>query len=332
MTAGGACTGVGPGSDEGGGQPPGGHIVFDLPSNIRFDSASHPGTLRVSYVNLPAGPKDEAAVLKDPLDLWGAAWALNRQEAPGVVDVRPPRALSRARLRTLVLRMDALQECLEGIEFRLDGTTRFRQEADEIRRDIRSGLLFTFDRTNLHRGARSAKPAAPAGVQAHVVQHGKKFLQGALPHRFLLQFPAQVFKTSLADQNRATTRFWIDLLGADKEGRLSVILTDAPGPVSLDVFAEGLDGAIFCREFRSHVARNWLPEVTSERIAMYLVSDRFHPALQANGDAPQALTRRLRASDWLDVILVQVDSAGLPQNLSERIVFPVPVPPIDGVA
>ena len=296
--------------------------MFDLPSNIRFDSVSHPGVLRVSYVELPATPKEEAAILKNPLDVWGAVWILHHEEAPRVLDIRPPRALSRARLRTLVLRVATLQESLTGIEFRVDGTSRYLQEAAEIRGDIRSGLLLTFDRSNLHRGAATGRTTPEDGAQAHVVEHGKKFLLGTFPHRFLRQFPAQVFKMSLSEPNRATTKFWIDLVSADKEGRLSAIAMKVGDPLSMDAFAAGLDGAIFCREFRSHLVRNWMPEATSERIALYLVADRFHPALHQDDGSQPALSGVNHPTDWLDVIWVQIESSNLPAGLSERIVCP----------
>ncbi len=301
--------------------------MIDLPSNIKFDSVGNPGVLRVSYVESMPTPRDEAAALRDPLDLWGVAWILNHGSSERVIDVRPPRGLSRAQWRTLVLRMAVLQDCMTGFEFRLDGTARHVQEAAEIRGDIRSGLLFSYDRANLHRGAAGTKPAPEAIVEAWVGEHAKKFLHGVFPHRMVRQFPAGVFKTSLAERNRATSKLWIDLVGVDKEGRLYAIELKVGDDLSMERFAKGIDGAIFCHEFQKYMQRSWFPDVTSDRIALYLVADRFSPALAGvDGDSGHPLTEALQASDWLDVILVQIDSAVLPHGLGERIVFPAPAP------
>lgn len=304
--------------------PPGDQIIMlDLPSTIRFDAASSPGVLKVSYVDAPATPREEESALREPLDLWGAAWVLENDLPGRIVDVRPPRGLSRAHWRTLVLRLVALQECLDGFEFRMDGATRYLQEAAEIRGDIRSGLLFTYDRSNLHRGASGAKPGPESRLEAWIVEHGKKFLQGAFPRSMLRQYPASIFKTSLAEKNRATSKRWIDLVGVDKEGRLSAVGLHVGEDASLDLFAQGIDNALFCREFQKNIRRSWFPEVTSDRIALYLVADRFHPALLSrDGEPAHPLCEAIRPSDWLDIILVQVDTSGLPIALPDRVVFP----------
>jgi hypothetical protein len=301
--------------------------MIDLPSNIRFDALGSPGVLKVSYVQPPATPRDEAAVLQDPLDLWGVSWILNNDMPQRVVDVRPPRGLSRAQLRTLAMRLVVLQDSMTGFEFRLDGSARYVQEAAEIRGDIKSGLLFTYDRANLHRGAAGTKPAPEAAIETWVGEHAKKFLQGAFPHRLVRQFPAGVFKTSLAERNRATSKLWIDMVGVDKEGRLSAIELKIGEELSLDRFGKGIDGAVFCHLFQKYMQRSWFPDVTSDRIALYLLAEKFHPALVgADGDPCHPLTQVIQASDWLDVILVQIDASNLPHGLAERVLFPAPAP------
>ena len=296
-----------------------------FPTNVRFDCLTTPGVLRVSYKEPPATVKDEARVLADPLDLWGVAWILNHADHAGrVVDVRPPRALSRARLRSLALRLSALQGLLEGFEFRLDGTDRWAVEEAEIRRNIKNGLFVTWDRSNVHRDERSSRASPEAILEKWIPEHAKKFLHGAFPHGLRRQFPASVFKGSLSEPNRALSRLWIDLLGPDSQNRLAAITLKVGEPLSLGELAEGLDHAIYCKAFLKHLVRNWYPEATSERIALYLVADRFHPGLLQQDDRVRALCGALRANDWLDLILVQIDSSGLPAGVSEQVVFPAP--------
>jgi hypothetical protein len=304
-------------------------VKLELPRNIRFDKVSRPGTLKVGYLQPHTSPRDEAAVLADPLDLWGIAWILGNDAPERIIDVRPPRGLSLARRRSLVLRLALLQECVAGFEFLLDGTTDYLRETTEIRGDIRSGLLFTYDRSNVHRGDSSAKPTTESKFASWIVEHGRKFLLAAFPHRLVKQFPANVFKTSLAERNRATSKLFIDLLGADKEGRLSVVRLNPAGPLTMNSFALGLDCAVFCREFRTHLRRNWFPEATSERIALYLISDGFNQGLvPPDGEWLNVLAATVGASEWLDVIGVHIDSASYPHSLAERIVFPVAAPAV----
>lgn len=300
----------------------------DFPRNLRFDVSTTPGALRVSYVKPPVDVKDEAAVLKDPLDLWGVAWLLHHEGAGQVVDVRPPRGLSRARWRTLILRMEAMGQCFPGIEFRVDGTTRFLQEAAEIRADLKSGLLFTYDRSNFHRAGAGTKGTPESVVEAWIFDHAKKFLHGTFPHGLRRQFPANIFKTSLAEPNRATAKQWIDLIGVDVEGRLSAIELKVGENLPLDLLAQGLDYAVYCHVLRRHLQWNWFPEATSERVALYLVADAFHPGLlPREGDGRPTLAQAMRPTDWLDVIFVQIESGGLPAGLAEKVVFPIEPPP-----
>lgn len=296
----------------------------DQPSNIRFDRDTTPGVVRVSYVRSPETPRDEAAILQDPLDLWGVAWALEN-DAPRVIDVRPPRGLSRAWWRTLVLRLEGLQDLVDGFEFRMDGTRTFLQEAARIRDEMRKGLLFTYDRANLRRGEEANRAPAETPIGAWIEQNAKRFLGGAFPHGLRRNFPATAFKSYLEEKFRATAKFRIDVLAVDEQDRLSALAIDAGE--GLGLLARGLDAAMYCRAFLPHLRRNWFPEATGERVAVYLVSDRFHPALLKQGDDPRrAVSEALHPSAGLDLVFVQVDPAGLPKALAERVVFPPVLP------
>lgn len=298
--------------------------MMELPGNIRIDEASAPGSLRVSYRRPPENPGQEAAVLRQPLDLWALAWIHGTGAPMQVVDVVPPRALSRAHWRTLVLRLEALDSLIEGVEFRVNGTRAFLSDAGEIREDLRRGLFITYDMGNVGRGAMTAKPAPEDRTVAFIADHGKQFLGGAFPHALRRRFPAHVFKTRIDEKQRVFGKSWIPLLGPDRDGRLASVQVTA-GTLTPAHLAAGLDAALYCQAFLPHLRRNWFPEATAERVAMYLVAERFDPVvLERDGDATKGLVTPLQAATWLDVCCVRVDPSGLPKDLAAGLEFPPP--------
>jgi hypothetical protein len=307
--------------------------MLEYPSNIRFDPATAPQVLRVSYAVPPASPRLEARVLADPLDLWAVLWILNHDWPHRVVDVRAPRGLSRAAWRTLLLRLDALQDSLDGFSFLVDGTARWADEITQIRTDIRSAHYLAYDRSNVHREAGPEHATSADVFEKWLGDHNRKFLEGTFVHGHRRQLPAAVFKATIREANRVTAKARMDLLGVDSEGRLAPVVL-APGRAAgLADLARGLDQAVFCRDFRPHLKRNWYPETTSERIALYVIADGCEAVLAGTPDAQiRPFVEAFRASPWLDVVLVGIVSTDLPSKASERVLFRSPVPPVPAEA
>jgi hypothetical protein len=302
---------------------------MELPGNIKIDETSVPGSLRVSYRQPSESAGQEAAVLRQPLDLWAMAWILGNGKPISIVDILPPRGLSRAQWRTLVLRVDALGGLFEGIEFRVNGSQAFLRDVAEIREDLRRGLFITYDMGNVGRGATTVKPAPEDKTVAFIAEQGKKFLGGAFPHALRRRFPAHVFKTRIDEKQRVFGKSWIPLLGPDREGRLAAVQVTS-GTLTLSHVAAGLDAALYCRAFLPHLRRNWFPDATADRVAVYLVADRFDPVvLQREDEAAKGLVAHLSSGTWLDVCCVRVDPAGLPKELPAGVEFPVPEAPAD---
>lgn len=302
-------------------------MMKSLPRNLRFDVATVPGTLRVSYARPPETPRQEAEMLEEPLDVWGVAWAQGREGAPRVVDVRPPRGLSRAQWRTLVLRMEVLDDLLAGFEFRLDGTRAFLRDAAEIREDLRRGLIFTYDQGNIHRGTPTGAPVDAVPAAAWIADHWKTFLGGAFPHGLRSRFPVHGYKTRIDEKQRVFAKSWIPLVGADRDARLAVLQVPT-GELTPAHLAAGLDGAILCRGFLPHLRRNWFPEATADGLSLVLAAETFHPALlDPAAEAGASLVGAMRRDAWLGVTCVRIDPAGLPKDLPAQVVFPVPEAP-----
>lgn len=303
--------------------------MMKLPGNIRIDETSVPGSLRVSYRQPAGSTGQEAAVLREPLDLWAMAWILDTGKPISIVDILSPRGLSRAQWRTLILRVDALGALFEGIEFRVNGSRAFLRDVAEIRDDLRRGLFITYDMGNVGRGAATVKPAPEDRTVAFMAEQGKKFLGGAFPHGLHRRFPAHVFKTRIDEKQRVFGKSWIPLLGPDREGRLASVQV-ASGTLTLSDLAAGLDAALYCQAFLPHLRRNWFPDATADRVAVYLVADRFDPVvLERENEATSGLVTHLSTGAWLDVLCVRVDPAGLPKELPAGVEFPVPEAPAD---
>lgn len=301
--------------------------MMELPGNIRIDEASVPGSLRVSYLQPAGSAGQEAAVLRQPLDLWAMAWILGTGKPISVVDILPPKGLSRAQWRTLILRLDALGDLFEGIEFRVNGSQAFLRDIAEIREDLRRGLFITYDMGNVGRGATTVKPAPEDRTVAFIADHGEKFLGGTFPYTLRRRFPAHVFKTRIDEKQRVFAKSWIPLLGADRDDRLSLVQVTADS-LTLSHLAAGLDAALYCQAFLPHLRRNWFPNATSERIALYLIAERFDPVvMEREGEVFKGLVAHLQPSTWLDVCCVRVDPAGLPKELAASVEFPAPKTP-----
>lgn len=135
------------------------------------------------------------------------------------------------------------------------------------------------------------------------------------------QFPANFFNRSVKKSNRKGEKFWIDILTVNKSNQLSVIELKAGHNVPLDLFIQAIDYGIFVHLFKEHIAdykfinnRN----ILVNKVAVYLVAERFHPAIIGDKKT-RGVISRLQDNKLFDIHLIQFEKEGYVVKSSRKI-------------
>ena len=101
----------------------------------------------------------------------------------------------------------------------------------------------------------------------------------------LREVPTGAFEGSIRENNRILPTYWIDLVTLNKHRRLAVVelkVSDA----NLEVMAQALDYALFCRSYWRDLAgpiRERLNLMRKHGMEIYVVNNRFHPRFDGIG-------------------------------------------------
>jgi len=129
-------------------------------------------------------------------------------------------------------------------------------------------------------------------------------------NKSITQFPANIFKEKISEENRATKKFWIDILTVNKFNQLSVIELKAGSNCPLDILIQAIDYGIYCHLFKEHLTKSFFKncnteEMVTNKIAIYCVAEQFHPSLMGSNEIKGVLPL-IQQNDLFDLILLKI--------------------------
>jgi len=218
------------------------------------------------------------------LDVWAICYLLNQalyKENNGHNNIHIPADRNTTALRLYFLKQTNL---FRRISWEIQYNNGTEQGLKEILGGIEKGRHITYDRM-----------LSPRGTKAHPESLLERWLSEDLSRlsecdfdnsMCIRQFPANIFEGEISSKSRVTDKFWIDILAINKQQQLSVIELKSETNTPLDIFSQGLDYAVYCHLFKSHLKcrfENHSSEISgnlqANKIAVYLVAENFHPAL-----------------------------------------------------
>lgn len=248
-------------------------------------------------------------------DIWAMSYLLNEDIAQGHtakaihLDVTEP---------TEILRLYFLPKIFSGFYFLPDVTSR----AEEIIIKIKNKEYVTYKHDYKFKD-RGTKDKQESLLEEYIFRNLSQCLCGDFKadRTGIRQYPANFFNGSVKESNRIGGKFWVDILTVNKLDQLSVIELKAGHNIPLDLFIQAIDYGIFAHLFKEHIAgygfinnRN----VLVKKVAVYLVAERFHPAIIGDKRTCGVISR-LKDNKLFDIHLIQFEKEGYTMKSSRKI-------------
>ncbi len=248
-------------------------------------------------------------------DIWAMSYLLNEDVAQGCtvktvhLDAKDP---------TEILRLYFLPKIFSGFTFLPDVT----KKAEEIIVKIKNKEYVTYEHDYKFKD-RGTKDKQESLLEEYIFKNLSQCLCGDFntDRIGIRQFPANFFSRSVKESNRVGGKFWVDILTVNKLNQLSVIELKAGHNVPLDLFIQAIDYGIFAHLFKEHIAdykfinnKNTLVN----KVAVYLVAERFHPAIVGDKKTHGVISR-LKDNRLFDVHLIQFEKEGCVMKGSKEI-------------
>lgn len=214
---------------------------------------------------------------------------------------------------TMALRLSFLSKAalFKNIEFEGHHLDTAIEKADDILNNIGASKKYITYGKEYDFSKRGTKKKAESLLEKDICDNistlfGNEFLA---PAPLIRQFPANIFKRVISKDTRVTRKFWIDALTVNSFSQLSVIELKAGGNAPLDLLIQAIDYGIVCHLFKSHYADCWFSEmggVNQNKIAIYCVAEKFHPAIIGNKDFI-GIKSVIQRNDFFDIILIKIN-------------------------
>ncbi len=276
---------------------------MQYPSSLQFTKTKN--GIRVEHI------KDS----KYNSEIWAMSYLMNEGMAQdGVVNTIKVNVKEPSK----ILRLYFLPKIFSGFNFSPDVTTR----AEEIIIKIKKKEYITYghDYTFKDRGT---KDKLESLLEEYIFNN----LSGCLCKEFkvngigIRQFPANFFDGVIEESTRIGKKFWVDILTVNELNQLSVIELKSGPNVPLDLFIQAIDYGIFAHLFKEHIAdypfiRN--KDILANKVAIYLVAERFHPAIIGD-EKTSGVVSRLKDNELFDIHLMQFEKEGCKVKHSKEI-------------
>ncbi len=239
-------------------------------------------------------------------DIWAMSYLLNESIAQGCLgqaihlNVTEP---------TEILRLYFLPKIFSGYSFLPDVT----KKAEKIISKIKKKEYVTYGHDYIFKN-RGTKDKQESLLEDYIFNNLSQCFCGAFKADKIgiRQYPANFFRGSVKESNRVGRKFWVDILTVNKLNQLSVIELKAGHNVPLDLFIQAIDYGIFAHLFKEHIADSSFinnRNILDNKVAVYLVAERFHPAIVGDKKT-QGITSRLKDNKFFDIHLIQFEKEG----------------------
>ena len=249
-------------------------------------------------------------------DIWAMSYSLNEGLCEGKdiisVYVNPKDT-------TEILRTYFLPQVFRGFQFLPD----INKKAEGIIDKVMNKEFVTYEHDYKFK-VRGTKNKQESLLERYIFNNlsrcfGKEFKNNKIGLR---QFPANIFSKIIKKSSRKGRKFWIDILTVNSLNHLSVIELKAGQNAPLDLFIQSIDYGIFAHLFKEHISdypfiKN--KRILSNKVAIYLVAEKFHPAI-TGGVKIKGITSRLKTNELFDIHLIQFKKKGSRLSHFEEII------------
>jgi len=270
-------------------------MKYQYPSEINFKKET--GGISACY--------KDGSKIKYNLDIWAINYLLNE----GLYqDNRDNIVHLHATDTTMALRLCLLQkfQLFKNIVFDVANAGYFKETIEDILND-NSKKYITYSTDFLPRGKKRTQEAL---IEQHLSEDLSRLSEKEFTKskKSITQFPANIFKVKISEENRVTRKFWIDILSVNNSKQLSVIELKAGENCPLDILIQAIDYGIYCHLFKKHIADcffNNVPSLDKNKIAIYCVAEKFHPGLMGRNEIKGILSL-FQQNNFFDLILFKI--------------------------
>lgn len=273
------------------------------PSIIHFEPTDD--GIRVEYKkDIPEGEVPDYN-----LDIWAISYLLNkglyRDDSMNIIylDITDV---------TMALRLHFLSRAaiFKNIQFKVSQSSVVSQRLDDILNNAgRTEKYITYDKS-YDFSERGTKNTPESLLEKYICDNMSILFRNEF-HRnttHIRQFPVNMFERVISKQTRVTRKLWLDILTVNTFEQLSVIELKSGKNMPLDLLTQAIDYGIICHLFKSHYGKHWFPDlggVSQNKIAIYCIAEKFHPAITGNKDY-EGIKSVIKRNDYLDIILIQI--------------------------
>lgn len=226
--------------------------------------------------------------------------------------------------KTMALRMYFLKYLFPYSEFHDANGDKYITDAEEIISNI--GIKYvTYKSSDYAFDNRGTKEKLESQIEGILADNLSPYVPDfSARAKVIRQFPANIFKNTITEENRISDKLWIDMVSVNDAGELSPIELKVGGNIPLDLFAQGLDYGIYCHLFKEHIGNNWFKRhgsIAQNKVTIYYVGEKFHPALVGR-DEEKGIVSLIRKNKLFDIVFVKiaVDKNG-PRITGTEVIF-----------
>ncbi len=244
-------------------------------------------------------------------DIWAMSYLLNKN----VVQGRTAKAIHfDVTVPTDILRLYFLPKIFSGFSFLPDVTRRAEEIILRIKK--REYITYAHDYKFEDRGT---KDKLESLLEKYIFDNQSTCLcEEFKADGGIRQFPANFFDGVIEKSTRIGKKFWVDILTVNKSNQLSVMELKSGSNAPLDLLIQAIDYGIFAHLFKKHIAdypfiKN--KDILSNKVAIYLVAEKFHPAITGN----KGVAREIRKNPFFNIHLIQIERKGCSIKSSKEI-------------